>query len=88
MKKFDFWKDNRNDQHHQKTADELKALFSEWLKTKEQSWLEYYSSDRVVRAFLTDKAGISSVFDENQFPEMYDALKPLYIEYTYPKQKA
>lgn len=82
---FDFWKDNNTDQHHQKTADELKSLFEEWMKTKKHSWLNYYSSDRVIRAFITDKEGLSSVFEQTQYEEIYKLLKPVYMDYVYPK---
>jgi hypothetical protein len=84
-RKFDFWKNNRKDQHHQKTMEELIQLFKEWLPTKEQSWLEYYASDAVIRGFLAiDEGGLHSVFDEDQYNEIYEGLKPVYMEFVYP----
>jgi hypothetical protein len=84
---FDFWKNNRNDQHHQKTIEELIQLFKEWLPKIEKNWLEYYSSDRVIRAFLaTDDEGLRSVFEEKQYPSILDHLHPVLMQFLYPKK--
>lgn len=81
MKQFNFWKDNEINQHHLKTEDELKQLFKDWLPTREIAWLNYYNSERIIRYFLTDKTGVSSVFEEREFDDMYWLLKPVYMDY-------
>ncbi len=86
MKVFKFWKDNRVDNEFEKTQDDLERLFRQWLPGKEKEWLEYYSSEVVIRSFLTDKDGVSSVFKESDFWEIYDFLKPIYLQFVYPQK--
>lgn len=81
MKQFTFWKNNRNDQQHTKTGDELAAAFKLWLPGKEVAWLNYYNSDRIIRHFLTSHDGICSVFEEIEYQAMYEILKPVYLEH-------
>ena len=77
---FDFWRDNRLDQHFQMNGVELREKFRPWLSTKEDAWFNYYNTDMIVRAFLTAKDGISSVFEEDQYNQLYLALQPVVSE--------
>lgn len=80
---FQFWKDNRLDQKFTLTADELVDKFKTWVASKEVAWINYYSTDRAICAFITDKEelkGLSSVHDSNEFQVMYELLRPIYID--------
>jgi hypothetical protein len=88
MNKFNFWKDNRKDQHFQLTGEELTEKFLAWMRQQERDMLEYYSSDRVIRIFITTKDGLSSVFDEEQWDEIFNLCKPVYMEFLYPNINA
>lgn len=77
---FQFWKDNQLDQHFTLTRHELETKFTEWLKTRDAEWINYYSADRAIRFFITDKSGLSSVFEESEYQDMYEPLKEIYIK--------
>lgn len=77
---FNFWKENKLDQHFTLTDEELKTKFSAWLKTKEQDWIEYYNTARLIRFFITSQEGLNSVCDELEMNEMYDTLLPIVLE--------
>lgn len=81
QRQFTFWRENRTDQEHEKTESQLITAFQNWLPLKEVSWLNYYSSDVIIRSFITSKEGINSVFEEKDYQEMYELLKPVYMEY-------
>lgn len=73
---FQFWKDNKKDGHFTLKPQELKVKLKAYLATKDRSWVEYYRAERVIRSFITDADGLSSVFDESQFEAIYDTLAP------------
>lgn len=70
MKKFDFWKDNRKDQHYQLTREEFLAKIKEWLFTKEVAWLEHYGTHGTVLEFVTSKDGLSSINEGKQMNQL------------------
>lgn len=82
---FDFWKDNRLDNHFQLSSADLVAKFSAWKeyqinKNKErgQSWYNYYRRYELIMAFIGDKGtilGLESVFDEHQFDDLCKSLR-------------
>ena len=76
---FNFWKDNSIDQHFTLTESVLKEKFEAWLPTKDIAWINHYNSERIIRFFLTDKQGVSSVFEESEFDAMYEFLKPIVV---------
>jgi hypothetical protein len=80
QKQFKFWKDNRIDQEFTMTIDEMKPKFIEWMKTKEADWLAYYSA-AVARIFITDKTGLSSVFEEKDLGSINKGLSEVKWEY-------
>lgn len=84
--KFDFWFENKKDQHYELNQVSLIEKFNEWLPKKEKDWLEYYGSEQSIRYFITDKQGLSSVFNEKQFAGIVEVLRPIFLDYTYPKQ--
>lgn len=85
---FDFWRDNEIAKHYTLTLDELKAKFTAWLPTKELAWLNYYRTEMVICAFITEKEGLSSVFEQKQFDQMYDPLKNIYMAHCRERESA
>lgn len=74
---FNFWKDNKIDKHFQLSKVELLNRFQNWLPTKEKDWLNYYSSDRIIRHFIAiDEHGLRSVFEEKEYTAIYNLLQP------------
>lgn len=76
--KFDFWLNNKIDQHYELNEVDLIERFKNWMNTKEKSWLEYYYGEQGIRCFIAEKEGLSSVFDEKQYEGIYDVLMPFY----------
>lgn len=76
---FRFWRDNKLTQEFTLTISELEEKFKQWLTTKDQAWINYYNTERAIRAFITDKEGLSSVHEESEFNDMYFPLKEIYI---------
>lgn len=70
---FNFWKDNRKDQHYTLTINELKEKYLTWLKSKDLSWVTYYGH-ATVAFFVSDNNGLSSVGEMKELPEMEDQL--------------
>lgn len=68
MKKFNFWKENLKANHFELTAEEFKTKFQAWLFTKEVAWLEYYGTSGSITSFIADKAGLSSVYEQGEYP--------------------
>lgn len=79
--KYDFWKENKTDQHFELNSIHLRERFLEFLKKKDIAWINYYRSERLIRFFITDKDGLNSVFEESQFETMYEELKPEIVNY-------
>lgn len=75
---FNFWKDNKLTGFFQLTDKELIQKFSEWMKTKDVAWLDYYTTQEVVSVFVSK--GLGAVGNsENNFSEyrsMVLLLKP------------
>lgn len=91
---FNFWKDNRMDQHFLLSPKELSARFHDWIYTKEnqpEEWdrLTYYSNDIIVRMYIAEKGGhgLASNYDEAEFKEIYKLLKPIIAEKITPNRK-
>ncbi len=77
MSKHRLWKDNRIDQEYRIGATELQERFLAWLKTKGMDFVNYYNTERIIRFFLTDKEGMSSVFEESEFAAFVEDLGPM-----------
>lgn len=77
---FNFWKENKIANHFKLSDNEISKQFKNWLQQKETEWINYYSSDRIIRFFITDKTGLNSVHEENEFSELYNILYPVIIE--------
>lgn len=73
MKTYTFWKGNKTDQEFKLTLDEIKEKYEAYLKTKEQSWIEYYGH-QTVTSFIGDKDGLNSVADAGVYPMLQDKL--------------
>jgi hypothetical protein len=74
MKTYKLWKDNRLDQEFEVDADTLSTRFAEWLESKGVGYVNYYNTERLVRFFLTAKDGMSSVFEEAEFPSIMKSI--------------
>lgn len=72
---FQFWKDNKIDQHYTLTIEQLKEKFKKWLKTKDPVWIEYYSSEQIVLTFITAKDGLSSIHEQKELSDLVSSLK-------------
>lgn len=81
LKGFDFWKDNKIAGHYSLTETELRETFKTWLRTKEKAWIDYYSSERAIRLFITEGAGLNSAFEEKDFDAMYRCLSRVYLNH-------
>lgn len=83
---FTFWRDNKVSGEFTLTPEALTKAFIFWreLQTKTDShrgkaWYEHYYGERAVRCFITDAqadGGLSSVFEESDFQDIYATLKP------------
>lgn len=73
---FTFWRENKVANEFKLLASEMKPKFLDWLITKEKTWVDYYGSEQVIIAFITDKDGLNSTFDQSQFNEIYKCLRP------------
>jgi len=73
MMEFTFFKENRLDQEYKLSLDEIKAKYREYLKGKEQSWIEYYGH-QTVNVFVGDKEGLNSVTDQENYEVLRDEL--------------
>lgn len=85
MQQFNFWKDNRTDEHFQLTEKEIIAHFNEWIATKEIPWLVYYNMNAIVCSFISEKLKAVGNSDNNweEINELEILLKPfrwLYID--------
>lgn len=80
-KTFHFWKDNKIAGHYGLTETELTARFKTWLRTKEKAWINYYSSERAIRLFITEGEGLNSAFEEKDFDAIYRCLSPVYLNH-------
>ncbi len=81
MKQHRLWKDNRIDQEYSVDRDDLAAQFDAWLGMKGIEYVNYYNTERLIRFFLTDKEGMSSVFDESDFPAFVEDLAPAILQF-------
>lgn len=80
MKEFNFWKENKLDQHYTLTKEELITNFCQFLSKKDQDWINYYGSQSI-RAFIGDKEiGLNSVGDDKEFHEIDSILHPIVVE--------
>lgn len=77
---FNFWVENKKSEKRVYFAADLRQAFNKWLKTKEKSWLVYYSLEMIIRDFIATKnGGLNAVGDEKQFDNLYRILK---LEYN------
>ena len=67
-----FWKNNRLDEEFEIHPSEVldKFLESEHYK----NWLEGCNFDRCLRGFLTDKDGLSSTFENEDYEKLADYI--------------
>lgn len=81
MTTFNFWKENKLDQHYTLTKEEVILKFVEFLSKKDQDWINYYGG-QTIRAFIGDKEhGLNSVGDDKEFYAMDSMLHPIVIEH-------
>ncbi len=78
--KFDFWLENKKDQHYELNEVDLIERFIKWLSTKDKDWINYYNSSRAIASFIGDKEGLNSVSEDGQFAGIYEILRPIYID--------
>lgn len=76
---FEFWKNALMNQYYTMPADALKNQFKQWLSNlpiSEQQALDYYDNRLIIRMFLGDTRppGLSSEYNESQFPEIAKTL--------------
>lgn len=81
MDTYRLWKDNHIDQEFTVGREELQQRFTEWLREKGAAHIEYYSGEMLIRHFLTSKDGMSSTFEETDFPALYEDLgsRPVFV---------
>ena len=69
------WKDNKLDQEHEIEIDEIAKRFWEWDAKEGAS--QIWTLERCIRVFITDKeenGGLQSVFDEDDYQDIYAAI--------------
>ena len=88
MKTHRLWKDNRIDQEYQVERDDLQQQFNAWLGLKGIDYVNYYNTERLIRFFLTDKEGMSSVFDESDIVAFVEDLDPVIRAFEKQNAKA
>jgi len=71
---IDLWKDNQVSEHYQIDVYDLTTQFLKW-DAVHGDISHYQPLERTIRQFITSTEGKQSVFDEQQFPEIYDAIK-------------
>ena len=81
MNKFNFWKENKIDQHFTLTETDLVEKFKEWLSNKQRNWLDYYTTHEVLCSFIGETAGLSSVQEPKEMDAMVKLLKPIKQKY-------
>jgi hypothetical protein len=82
MEQYTFYKDNKLDQEFTLTLDEIKSRFIDWMKTKEKSWLEYYSLYGYLPiAFIGEPTGLYSTIDNENCKLLIDSLNSTKWEY-------
>ena len=83
---FNFWKDNKIDQHFVLKAHELRSRFTEWCKSQDMEMLGYLGLQNSVSKFVGEKDGLSAIGDtENSFKAYRDmevVLKDIHAYYT------
>jgi hypothetical protein len=72
-KSFKFWIENRTDKQRLLTLEEITLRYTEWLKTKERAWIEYYGH-QTVNAFIGDKDGLNAVSENSTYNELEEPL--------------
>lgn len=85
MKTFKFYKENKLLGLFELHEDQLKEKFNSWLKVQDRDWVEYYGIDQTVAAFISDRNGLNSVGEGNEFAAVVDLLKPVRKEFVYGK---
>lgn len=86
--KYDFWRDNKKDQHYTLTGEELRKHYGTYLLTKEQDWRERYGTIETMTAFIASsksEKGLSSVFEQTDIAKMETLLRPVFMKVTYNK---
>lgn len=78
---FTFWKENKVANLFQLDSNELSFKFKAWCATMSIDWLQYYSTDVIVRTFIADHKGLNSVGKESEFTDILSTLKPAYKSY-------
>lgn len=83
MDTYKLWKDNRIDQEFTVEREELVGRMEKWLAAKGVHYVNYYSTERLIRFFITDQGdnGMSSVFNELDFVAFVEDLAPVIRDY-------
>lgn len=77
MRTYRLWKDNKLDGEFTPDTEEMKTKLRTWIESREDGYTRHYTNSRIVRFFLTDKEGMSSVFEESDFDAFYEDLSPV-----------
>ncbi len=88
MRTHRLWKDNRIDKEYQVDCDDLQQQFDAWLGLKGIDYVNYCNTERLIRFFLTDNEGMSSVFDESDFVAFVEDLGPVIRAFEKANAKA
>jgi hypothetical protein len=78
LNKFNFWKNNRINEHFVLTLDQAKEQFKIFLSKKSKAWLDYYSVEAVIATFIAEKeekGGLQSSNEPKEFEAFYRGLK-------------
>jgi hypothetical protein len=73
-KEFKFWRENKIANEFTLTPDELKEKYAEWLKGRDNEWIEYYGR-QCMFYFIIDKTGLNSVNEKNDIAALAEILK-------------
>lgn len=73
---FNFWKENKTANHFQLSAAEIADRFDKWLESQDKEAFAQYPAERTIRNFITDKDGLNSVFEENEYDSIHKELVP------------
>lgn len=79
--KYDFWYENKSDQHFELNSVDLKEQFLEFLKKQFTPFLNDSTTTKVIRDFIGSENGLKSSYNSNQLDVMYSELIEVLTNY-------
>ena len=73
LEKFSFYQQNRIANKFELSIEEIKEKYLAYLKSKDIEWVQYYGHETVI-AFVTNKDGLDSSMENQNYNLLQDAL--------------